>query len=466
VQSSVVVPPATDSTLTVGEVDRAIEELAALGGSGSVAARRAALERLFGSATAPEQDLLRHVLGGELRQGALDGVLTAAIASAANVPVDAVQRAAMFAGDLGVAARVALTTGADGLAQVSLRPGRPVQPMLASTAPDLRQAVADGGPLAVDWKIDGIRVQIHRAGGVVSVFTRNLNEVTERLPSVVDAVAAIRGGDVVLDGEAIGLLGDDVPQPFQDTMSAAGSSGPSVDVRPYVFDVLFADGSSTVDLPLVERRALLAEIVPAPLRLPSIVTADPDEAEAFLASAIAAGHEGVMVKALGHPYTAGRRGAGWRKVKPVHTLDLVVLAVEWGHGRRRGWLSNIHLGARDDRGGDRGDDCGDDGDAGDGPPSFVMVGKTFKGMTDEMLAWQTERFLELEIARDGHIVHVRPEQVVEVAVDGVQRSTRYAGGVALRFARVRRYRDDKRPAETDTVGMVARLLPGSLQSRR
>jgi DNA ligase 1 len=444
--------PAGAATLTIGQVDRALADLAVVSGPGSQARRRELLHDLLATATEPEQHLIRGILGGEHRQGALDGVMAAAVAKAADVSVAEVQRGAMLAGSLAVAAVAALTTGAAGLASIELAPSRPVQPMLASTAPSVTEALALTGPASVEWKLDGARLQAHRSDGEVRLYTRNLNDVTGRLGGVVEVVRSLPGRDLVLDGEVLGLDDEGVPRRFQDTMgdfgadavspTVSGGSSRGDGLRAFFFDVLHA-GGPVVELPLAERRELLAGIVPAASRLPSITTSDVAEAQGFLDGAIAAGHEGVMVKDLDAPYEAGRRGGSWRKVKPVHTLDLVVLAVEWGHGRRQGWLSNLHLGARDDDG-------------------FVMVGKTFKGLTDEVLRWQTRRFLELEIGRgtgsDAHVVHVRPEQVVEVAVDGVQVSTRYPGGVALRFARVRRYRDDKPAAEADTIDQVRSLL--------
>ncbi|MDX2381630.1 MAG: ATP-dependent DNA ligase [Acidimicrobiia bacterium] len=434
---------ATEPTLTVAEVDRAIVEIAAMGGAGVVALRRERLSGLSSVMTAREQRLLFAVLGGELRQGAQEGVMTTAVAKAAGVPVGAVRRGAMMAGDLGVAARVALADGRTALDAISIAALRPVQPMLASSAADVAEVLGGGGPASVEWKLDGARIQAHRQGNEVALFTRNLNDVTERLPGVVSVVRGLPGGDLVLDGEAMGMLDGGSPRRFQDTMADFGaddSTGRGSGLRAFFFDIMMADGSAVHDQPLSVRRALLAETVPSAARLPSIVTADPAVAARFLEQAVASGHEGVMVKGLDQPYAAGRRGAAWRKVKPVHTFVLVVLAVEWGHGRRTGWLSNLHLGARDLDGG------------------FVMVGKTFKGMTDEILRWQTERFLGLEIGREGHVVHVEPVQVVEIAVDGVQRSTRYPGGVALRFARVRRYREDKSAAAGDDIDVVRRLL--------
>ncbi len=440
--------PAESASLTVGEVAAAIDVLAAMSGDGVVAARRRVLGELFARATAREQRLLVGVLGGELRQGALDGVLTSAVAAAASVPVAAVRRAAMMSGDPGLTARAALTAGRAGLEAITLEPSRPIQPMLASPADGIEAAVGDRGPVVVEAKLDGARVQAHRRDGTVRLFTRNLNEVTDRLPGVVSVVESLPGGDLVLDGEVLGVLADGSPRRFQDTMGdfgADGVAGRGSELRAFFFDIMYADGAAVHDEPLSLRREVLGSVVPAPSRLASITTADVDEARAFLDATVRRGHEGVMVKDLDQPYAAGRRGAAWRKVKPVHTLDLVVLAVEWGHGRRTGWLSNLHLGAR-----------ATDGGRADG--GFVMVGKTFKGLTDELLRWQTERFLELEIGREGHVVHVRPEQVVEVAVDGVQVSTRYPGGVALRFARVRRYRDDKRATDADTIDAVQALL--------
>jgi DNA ligase 1 len=438
--------PATVPSLTVGAVDRSLAALTTIAGAGSQARRRDELHELLAAATAAEQRLLVAIIGGELRQGALDGVVTAAVAKAAGLTVAEVQRGAMFAGSLPVAARAALVGGRAALAAIELTPATPVQPMLAAPAVDVADAIASTGPASVEWKLDGARIQAHRADGEVRLFTRNLNDVTDRLGGVVEVVRSLPGGDLVLDGEVLGLDADGAPRRFQDTMGDFGAET-AVErgggLRAFFFDVLHAAGS-LVDEPLSTRREQLREIVPETSRLPSIVTADPIEAQQFLDVSIAAGHEGVMVKDLTAPYEAGRRGGAWRKVKPVYTFDLVVLAVEWGHGRRQGWLSNLHLGARDGQGG------------------FVMVGKTFKGLTDELLRWQTDRFLHLEIGRgtgrDAHVVHVRPEQVVEIAVDGVQVSTRYPGGVALRFARVRRYRDDKPAVDADTIDQVRALL--------
>ena len=405
---------------------------------------------LFARATEPEQAFLTRLLHGELRQGAQEGVMVEAVARAADVPAADVRRALMLAGELGAVAAAALTDGADGLARFGLEVLRPLKPMLAQSAETPEEALARVGPAVVEWKLDGARLQVHRLGGEVRAFTRNLADVTDRVPEVVQAVLALPVEAVVLDGEAIALRSDGRPAPFQVTMSRFGSSREvdrarnEVPLSPVFFDCLHVDGDDLLDRSLAERRAALVGFVPDGMRPAAVETDDPGEAARFLDAALAHGHEGVMVKALAAPYEAGRRGAGWLKVKPVHTLDLVVLAAEWGHGRRQGWLSNLHLGARDP-----------------GTGGFVMLGKTFKGMTDTMLAWQTQRLLELETRREGHIVHVRPELVVEVAFDGVQASSRYPGGLALRFARVKGYRPDKAPAEADTIDAVRAIhTPG------
>jgi DNA ligase-1 len=433
-------PPAAEPSLGVSEVHEAFEAISAIAGTGSQALRRTAVADLFGRATADEQAWLRGLVTGEVRQGALDALVQEALAAAAGVPLKAVRRSAMLAGST-VAVAVAAFEGEDALAAVGLEVGRPVLPMLASSATDVAAAFAriapDGGPVAVDTKLDGIRIQVHRSGDDVRIATRSLDDITHRLPEVVALARSLPATSFVLDGEAIALDDDGRPRPFQETASrTAQDSG--VDVTAYFFDVLHLDGRDLLDAPGEERLAALAGLVPEASQVARVVTDDPAEADDFAASVVAAGHEGVVVKSLSAAYDAGRRGAGWVKVKPVHTLDLVVLGVEWGSGRRQGWLSNIHLGARDDS----------------AEGGFVMLGKTFKGMTDEMLAWQTERFLALETSRSGHVVHVRPEQVVEIAFDGLQRSTRYPGGLALRFARVVRYRDDKTAAEADTIETV------------
>jgi DNA ligase-1 len=428
-------PPASEPSLSVADVDVAFDALAELSGAGSVGARRAALGALLGRATASEQAYLRALIIGDLRQGALAAVVGDAIAAAADVPVAAVRRALMLRGDLGAVAVAALDGGAAALEAFRLEIGRPIAPMLASTAPDVDAALVKTGPAAVEWKLDGARIQVHRSGDSVSIFSRTLDEVTDRLPEIVEAARALPGAAFVLDGEAIALRSDGRPYPFQVTGSRFASRGEhSVVLTPMFFDLLHLGGVDLLDRPGSERAAALSALVPAEWRVPR---GGPEQ----LALALERGHEGVVVKALDAPYEAGRRGSAWVKVKPVHTLDLVVLGVEWGSGRRRGWLSNLHLGARDADGG------------------FVMLGKTFKGLTDEMLRWQTEKLLALEERRTGHVVYVRPELVVEIAFDGVQTSPRYPGGVALRFARVVRYREDKPASEADTLESVLALRP-------
>jgi DNA ligase-1 len=442
-------PPASERSLSLSEVDDAVTAVEAMSGAGSTGDRRARLSSVLARATEPEADFIRRLFTGGLRQGALEGLMLDAIARASDIEPAIVRRAAMLSGDLGTTARLALTEGRVGLEAVRFEVLQPVLPMLAGSSESVAAALDATGPASVEWKLDGARVQVHRAGSDVRIFTRNLNDVTARLPEVVELVLGFPVSEVVLDGEAIGVSDDARPQPFQDTMSRFGTSevreggetGARV-LRAFFFDCLRADGVDLLDEPLSSRREVLERVAPG-YAVPSLVTDDAAAGEAFLAEALAAGHEGVMVKALSSTYEAGRRGAAWRKVKPVRTLDLVVLAVEWGSGRRVGWLSNIHLGARDP----------------DAPGEFVMVGKTFKGMTDAILAWQTERFQELAISDNGRVVVVRPEVVVEIALDGVQASKRYAGGVALRFARVRGYRPDKSPADADTIGAVRALLP-------
>ena len=444
-------PPADRPGVTVLEVDAALERVSRLAGTGSRAARAAEVEALFVRATAAEQTWLRALVLEDLRQGAQDSVLLDAVAQVADVPAPAVRRAAMFTPSSGEVAVAALRGGKEELDRFGLVPGRPVRPMLATSAPDVATAMGGtDGPVAVDRKLDGVRVQVHRVGAEVTVYTRSLDEITGRLPEVVETVAALPVEVVVLDGEVLALAPDGRPRPFQETASRVGSTVEVAVLREGLpltttfFDVLHLDGRDLVERPLRERLDLLRATLPPDLVVPSLVTDDPAAAQAFAEGTVAAGHEGVVVKALDSRYEAGRRGAGWVKVKPRHTFDLVVLAVEWGSGRRQGWLSNIHLGARDPATG-----------------GFVMLGKTFKGMTDAVLHWQTERFLALETSRQGHVVHVRPEQVVEVAIDGVQSSSRYPGGVALRFARVLRYRDDKSASEADTVDDVRRLRGSS-----
>jgi DNA ligase-1 len=440
--AAVETPGSETPSLTVADVDGAITRLAGVSGAGSNEQRRQLLQDLFERATAAEADFLRRLLLGELRQGALEGLMSDAIAKAAGVPATSVRRAAMLAGDLRTTAHLALTEGAPALDAVSLQVLHPVLPMLAATAPDVATAIESTGKASVEWKLDGARVQVHRDGDEVRVYTRNLNDVTERLNAVVEVAHALPARSFVLDGEAIGVDDDARPLAFQDTMSDfSRDTQPAQRVlKAYFFDILHLDGDDLLDEPLETRVAALRRLAPD-CAVPSLQTDDAEAAAEFFAGALAAGHEGVMVKALGSRYEAGRRGAAWQKVKPVTTLDLVVLAAEWGHGRRRGWLSNLHLGARDPQ------NVGE----------FVMVGKTFKGLTDELLTWQTEQLQARATREEGIVVFVQPELVVEIALDGVQQSPRYAGGVALRFARVRRYRDDKSPAEADTIDTVRAL---------
>ncbi|MBX5487605.1 ATP-dependent DNA ligase [Mycolicibacterium hassiacum] len=443
--------PAEEPGLSVLEVDDRFSEIRAVTGQGSQARRAALLADLFGRATAIEQTFLRRLLAGELRQGALIGVMADAVAVAADVPAATVRRAAMLGGALPTVAAAALTGGAAALAAFTLTVGVPVGPMLAQTAADVGDALERlGGTAVFEAKLDGARVQIHRSGREVAVFTRSLDDVTHRLPEVVEAALALPVDELIADAEAIALRPDGRPHRFQVTASrfgrGGGRGGGRFDVAAaraaqplsvFVFDLLHVDGTDLLDLPTSRRVEALDALVPSAHRVDRLVTDSHDAAARFLDRTLAAGHEGVMAKSPSAPYEAGRRGAGWLKVKPVHTLDLVVLAVEWGSGRRTGKLSNIHLGARDPAGG------------------FVMLGKTFKGMTDAMLEWQTARFLDLaDGPTDGYVVRVRPEQVVEIAFDGVQRSSRYPGGLALRFARVLRYRHDKTPAEADTIDTV------------
>ncbi|MGH9125097.1 MAG: ATP-dependent DNA ligase [Acidimicrobiales bacterium] len=429
--------PATEATLTVGDIDEAVTALKVLGGEGSGATRTRVLSSLVMRATEEEAFFLCRLLLGDLRQGALDGVVTDAVAQAAGVAPATLRRAVMRGGHLPHVSVVALTEGAPGLARFGLDVLRAVQPMLASTAATVGDALAMGCS-SVEWKLDGARVQAHRRGNEVRLFTRSLHDVTDRLPALVALVRSLPGDCFVLDGEVIGVGDGERPDAFQDTMSRFSGGRP--DLAVWWFDCLHAAGVDLLDEPLVVRRRAL-EALAGPRSVPAVLTDDAEVAQRFLDGAIAAGHEGVVVKGADSRYEAGRRGRAWLKVKPVRTVDLVVLAAEWGHGRRRGWLSNLHLGARRTDG------------------TFVMVGKTFKGLTDDMLRWQTDHLLELETAREGIVVKVRPETVVEIALDGVQASTRYPGGVALRFARVRRYRPDKRPLEADLIDDVRAMLP-------
>jgi DNA ligase-1 len=437
------VPAAAEPGLTVAAVDAALESLAGTSGPGSRARRAELLTALLGSATAAEQDFLLRLLTGELRQGALEGVMLDAVAKAAAVPGGQVRRAFMLSGSLPDTAAAALHGGAEALAEVNLRVGRPVRPMLASPAESLADALAELGQVSVEYKLDGARIQVHRDGPRVNIFTRTLREITASVPELVELARSLPCDTVVLDGETLALTDEGRPRPFQETMSRFGATSErELLLHPYFFDCLHLDGVDLLDAPLEQRHSALRRVA-GPYVIPGVHRPDADEAQSLMGAALAAGHEGVMVKSLDAPYAAGRRGRSWQKVKPVHTLDLVVLAAEWGHGRRAGYLSNLHLGARDPDG---------------GPP--VMVGKTFKGLTDELLAWQTERFPALEERRTEWTLFLRPQLVVEIELDGVQVSPRYPGGVALRFARVLRYRPDKEPQDADTIDTVRALLPG------
>ena len=439
---------AVDSILTVADVDRTLRAIADVSGAGSGRERKRLLGGLFGRATADEQQFLSRLLIGELRQGASEGVMADAVAKAADVSAPAVRRALMLSGNLPAVTRAAMTDGESALGAFSLTLFRPIQPMLASPADDIDGALELVGEASVELKLDGARVQVHKDGDEVRVYSRRLNEVTPALPELVESVRAMSARRLILDGEAIALKADGSPHPFQTTMRRFGrrvdvdALRGSLPLSTLYFDCLMVDDDDLLDRPGNERVAALTGAVGGDAVVPRIVTSDAAEVEAFFTESVGRGHEGVMVKALDATYEAGRRGKSWLKLKPTHTLDLVVIGIEWGSGRRKGWLSNLHLGARDpDNGG------------------FVMLGKTFKGMTDSMLEWQTQRFLELELTRDEYVVHVKPEQVVEIAFNDVQHSPHYPGGVALRFARVKRYRDDKTADRADTIAAVRELLP-------
>ena len=441
-------PPsaAAAPTLSLLEVDAHFDALKALKGARSTAERQRLLGELLALATAAEQAFLLALLAGEVRQGALEGVLLEAVARAAKLPSDKVRRAVMLAGDLAAVAPAVLAEGEAGLAQYTIQLFRPVQPMLAESANTVAEALAALGEAVLEWKLDGARIQVHRLDDRVAVYARSLNEVTAAVPEVVEAVRALLARELILDGEVIALAAGGKPRPFQETMRRFGRKlnietlRAELPLTPFFFDLLRHDGEDLLDAPLSIRLARLDAVVPAPLRVPRTVTARLEGAEEFMADALRRGHEGIMAKAPAAPYAAGRRGAAWLKLKTAHTLDLVVLAAEWGSGRRQGWLSNLHLGARDPSTG-----------------GLVMLGKTFKGMTDELLEWQTRELLARETRRDGPIVYVRPELVVEVAFNEVQRSRQYPGGVALRFARIKGYRHDKSAAEADTIEAVQRL---------
>ena len=440
------VPAAPHATLTLPEVDAALAGLAGAIGKGSAVHRVERLRQLFSRATADEQDFLVRLLFGELRQGAVEGLLLDAVAKGAGVSAARVRRAAMVAGDPGAVAVAAFAGGADALDAFALRVLQPVQPMLADSASDIGEAVGTLGDAALEYKLDGARIQVHKADAQVIVFSRNLRPVTAAVPEVVEAVRALPARSLILDGEVLAFRPDGRPHAFQDTMRRFGrkldvdEARAALPLVPMFFDVLHADGQDLIDRPQAERFASLTSLVPSAIVVPHSLAPDAADAETFLAGALARGHEGVMAKLRTAPYAAGSRGAAWLKVKAVQTLDLVVLAAEWGSGRRKGWLSNLHLGARDPATG-----------------GFVMLGKTFKGLTDELLTWQTAALLAREVARDDYTVYVRPELVVEIAFNDLQVSPHYPGGLALRFARVKRYRTDKAAAEADTIEQVRRL---------
>jgi DNA ligase-1 len=433
--------------LTVAELSATLDRYVSIRGKGSAAERARLLHELFGGATEAEQDFLVRLLLGELRQGALEGLMVEAIARAAELPTAKVRRAVMLAGDIGEVAEAALTVGGAGLRRFAIEMFRPIKPMLAQPAENAADALDQLGKAAFEWKLDGARVQVHKGNGEVRVFTRKLNDVTSAVPEIVEAVASLPARSLILDGETIALRPEGRPHPFQITMRRFGRKldvealRGELPLRPFFFDLLALDGEPLIDRPAAERFADLEDALPGELVIPRIVTGGLAEAEDFIKGALEAGHEGAMAKALNAPYQAGARGGGWLKVKQAHTLDLVILAAEWGSGRRRGFLSNLHLGARDPESG-----------------GFVMLGKTFKGLTDEMLAWQTRRFQEIEIGRDAYTLHVRPEVVVEIAFNDIQTSPHYPGGMALRFARVKHYRPDKRPEDADTIDTVRMLF--------
>jgi len=446
--------PASAPRLTLAQVDEAFARLAQIKGEGSAAERQRLLAALFARATSGEQDFLARLILGELRQGALEGIMLDAIAKAANLPAARVRAAAMRAGGLPAVAEAALTEGETSLARFALAVFQPVQPMLAQPAEDVADALERLGAAAFEWKLDGARVQAHKSGGEIRVYTRSLNDVTSAVPEVVEALRDCAARELIADGETIALRADGTPYPFQETMSRFGRKldvetlRATLPLSVFFFDCLLADGTDLTPKPARERFDALAKFLPAKILIPRLVTGDKEAAQTFYDEALARGHEGVMAKALDAPYEAGSRGAGWLKIKKARTLDLVVIAVEWGSGRRKGWLSNLHLGALDPVTG-----------------GFVMLGKTFKGMTDKMLAWQTERLLSLETSREGHVVHVRPELVVEIAFNEIQQSSTYPGGFALRFARVKRYREDKSAKDADTIETVRALYDGQLHRR-
>jgi len=442
-------PEAQEASLEIRDVDDTLESLIGVQGRGSELQKRALLHSLFARATAVEQDFLKRLLAGGIRQGALEGLMLEALAKASGVNPAMLRRAVMMAGDMGRVARSVFESGPAGLDQYTVQLFRPVQPMLAQTAEDVAAALGDLGAAARDFKFDGARVQVHQAGDEVQVFTRRLNNVTNAVPEIVEAVRALPARDLILDGEVLSLTPDGWPQPFQVTMRRLGRKldldrmRAELPLQPFWFDLLYLDGQSLMDEPQARRFQALEELSPPGTLVPHLVTADPERGAEFLREALERGHEGIMAKETGSAYAAGARGQSWLKIKKVHSLDLVILAAEWGNGRRQGWLSNLHLGARDTLNG-----------------GFAMLGKTFKGLTDEMLAWQTAELLKIEIARDSYTVYVEPKLVAEIAFGDIQISPRYPSGLALRFARVKRYRPDKAAADADTFQAVQQLAEG------
>jgi DNA ligase-1 len=438
--------PAETPALEIHQLDRSLSELAAVQGAGSEGRRRELLHQLLAGATAPEQQFLSGLLLGEIRQGALEGIMVEALAKASGIPSAHVRRAVMLAGDIARVSRTALESGEAGLAKYDIQLFRPVQPMLAQTSEDVAEALTELGEAALEYKVDGARVQVHRSGDEVQIYSRALNNVTAAVPEIVEAVRALPAKDLILDGEVIGLTPEGRPLPFQVTARRFNRKLDLARMReelplsPFWFDVLYLDGQPLLDEPQSRRFAALTALSPAAALIPNLRTADSARAEEFVHQALQRGHEGVMAKAVESGYAAGARGQSWLKIKRPHTLDLVILAAEWGSGRRKGWLSNLHLGARDTANG-----------------GFAMLGKTFKGLTDEMLAWQTEEFLKAEIGRDSYTVYVAPKFVAEIAFNDIQISPRYASGLALRFARVKRYRADKTPEQADTFETVQKL---------
>jgi ATP-dependent DNA ligase I len=453
-QAAIAESPADSPSLELCEVDAAFEKIFQVSaGKGSLATRMRLLAELMARATRIEQEFLFRLVLGELRQGAVEGLMLEAVARAANVPADRMRRARMMAGDLTIVAKAALSGDAATLAAFDTQLFRPVQPMLAGSADDETVAIRELGEAALEYKLDGARIQVHKSGDQVAVYSRRLNDVTAAVPELVELVRRLPARELILDGEVIALTKNGTPHPFQVTMSRFGTrlaverARTQLPLTPFFFDLLYLDGGSLVDEPARRRLTALLDAVPTSMVIPRTLTSSVSEAQAFLQRSLDAGHEGIMAKALDAPYQAGHRGRRWLKIKPANTLDLVVLAAEWGHGRRHGWLSNLHLGARDPVAG-----------------GFLMLGKTFKGMTDEMLEWQTKKLQELEVARDGMTVYVRPELVVETAFNEVQASSQYPGGVALRFARIKRYRTDKTAAEADTIDSVRQIYQRTARS--